>query len=317
MTTDELPRRSGMDKRFDEDAYIDPDEAIILDEPISDQWDEHAGDELAEKLRLEPIERLKRDLKDSAAMLTRREVRYLVDTYYTVQRYRIAANNQARAIAEADEPVRLIAWVFGQMEVFEGQLKLALNHYAKHEPTGMGAWAMETVGIGPVISSGLLAHIDISRVNTAGQIWRFAGLDPTVTWDKGERRPWNADLKKLCFLIGESFVKVQNRDGDFYGHKYAERKKYEIERNERGDMAETAALTLASKNYGEHTDARAWYLQGKLPPARIHARARRWAVKLFLAHWFEEAYRRHYKTEPPLPYPIAHMGHAHIIKAPH
>jgi hypothetical protein len=39
-------------------------------------------------------------------------------------------------------------------------------------------------------------------------------------------------------------------------------------------------------------------------------------VKLFLAHYHEVAYKDHYKTEPPLPYAIAHLGHAHKIAVP-
>lgn len=53
-------------------------------------------------------------------------------------------------------------------------------------------------GIGPVISAGLLAHIDIHRAVTVGHIWRFAGLDPSVKWLKKTKRPWNAGLKVLC-----------------------------------------------------------------------------------------------------------------------
>ena len=45
-------------------------------------------------------------------------------------------------------------------------------------------------------------------------------------------------------------------------------------------------------------------------------RAKRYAVKLFLSHWFEEAYRTHYGTEPPKPYPIARLGHAHQVGGP-
>jgi hypothetical protein len=48
----------------------------------------------------------------------------------------------------------------------------------------------------------------------------------------------------------------------------------------------------------------------------LHARAKRYAVKLFLAHLHEVWYREHYKTAPPIPYPIAHLGHAHYIAPP-
>lgn len=274
------------------------------------------GDTLAQRLQLEQIERLNRDLKASAGLLTRQEVRYIVDRYYQLQGDRIRAKNQHRALAENSEPAQLIDWVFDQNSAFEAQLKLALKHYADTEPSGMGVWSQKIVGIGPVISAGLLAHLDIATIKTAGQIWAFAGYDPTRVWGKGEKRPWNADLKKLCYLIGESFVKVQNREGDIYGQWYAKRKTYEQGKNTRFEYRDQAEKSLATTKFGDDTAAKSWYEKGMLPPARIHARARRWAVKLFLAHWFEEAYKRHHGTEAPLPYPITQLGHAHHIQRP-
>lgn len=288
-----------------------------LDEPIT-AAKLIAGDTLSDQLGLDPISRLTRDLKESTKLLTRREVRYLVDLYYTMQGNRIRAKNQVAALSASGEPAALIDWVFAQHKHFEGQLKLALNHYAQTEPSGMGAWSMAIPGIGPVIASGLLAHLDPARHTTVGQIWRFAGLDPTLKWERGQVRPWNADLKKLCFILAESFVKVQNRDGDIYGHRYVERKAIEIRKNEALDFKDQAVAALAEKNFGADTAARAWYEKDMLPPARIHARARRWAVKLFLAHYFEESFRRHFKAEPPLPYPIQVAGHSkeHYIPGP-
>ena len=37
-------------------------------------------------------------------------------------------------------------------------------------------------------------------------------------------------------------------------------------------------------------------------------------MKLFLSHLHGEMHRRILGREPPLPYPIAHMGHAHVIE---
>lgn len=38
------------------------------------------------------------------------------------------------------------------------------------------------------------------------------------------KRPWNTDLKTLCWHIGESFVKQQNREGAYYGVLFTRRK---------------------------------------------------------------------------------------------
>ena len=48
----------------------------------------------------------------------------------------------------------------------------------------------------------------------------------------------------------------------------------------------------------------------------IHSRAKRYAVKLFLAHYQHVAYWHEFGAEPPKPYAIEHMGHADVIKPP-
>lgn len=259
------------------------------------------------------VVKLTRDLREAAKTLGLREARYLVDTYYSLQDYRIATANQIRALREAEEPSEITTWFENQMETLEGQIKGVLDKWSANQH--MGAWAREIVGIGPVISAGLLANIDIRRAPTAGHIWRFAGLDPTSKWGKGEKRPWNAGLKRLCWLIGESFVKVSSHKRDVYGKLYLERKEYERRKNEAGDYAEQAKARSASmrvKNTPQAKEIIAILETGKLLPIALHERSKRWTVKLFLSHWHAEAYRHEYGMEPPLPYPLAHLGHTHL-----
>jgi hypothetical protein len=319
---------------------------------------------------LQATTRLSRDMANAAKTLSGKEARYLVDAYYTMQQYRIAAAGQIRSMNETEEPHEVLRWFFTQDETLENQIKRALDMWT--DGAHMGRWAKSICGIGPVISAGLLAHIDITKCPTVGHIWRIAGLDPTSKWlgrDKAgtlvkeccatsrptteelcsianlvsrkldrlvsqagdkdglitrkslssalAKRPWNAGLKTLCaFKLGESFVKVQNNENDVYGKVFVARKKLEQERNEAGAFAEQAKAALSAKNYDKTTEAYKAYVEGKLPPAHIHARARRYAVKLFLAHYHAEAYRKHYGQEPPLPYPIAVLGHAHMIPGP-
>jgi hypothetical protein len=130
------------------------------------------------------------------------------------------------------------------------------------------------------------------------------------------KRPFNGKLKTLCWKIGESFVKVSGNPADVYGKLYLERKEYESRKNELGDYADQAREILATKNISRSTDAYKAYVIGKLPPGHIHARAKRWAVKIFISHLHEFWYRDHFGKEPPAPYPIAILGHAHKIE-PH
>lgn len=275
--------------------------------PDTEQPDDSRG--------LEAVTRLSRDLKKAAQTLSPDEARYLVDAYYQMQGDRIRSANQVRALTASEEPHQTLAWLADNAGVLERSIKGALDAYSS--ASVLGRWAKSICGIGPVIAAGLLAHIDITKAPTAGHIWRFAGLDPTVTWEKGHKRPWNASLKTLTWKIGESFVKVSTNDDDIYGHLYVIRKAKEQARNDAGALADQAVAKLAKFKIGKDTDARKAYEAGKLPPAHVHARAKRWAVKLFLAHYQAVAYRDHFGTEAPKPYILTKEGgHAHEIAVP-
>ncbi|MEN6532944.1 MAG: transposase [Bryobacteraceae bacterium] len=261
-----------------------------------------------------PVHRLTRDLASAAHTLTADEARYLVDAYYMMQEDRIRSSAQVRALGENEEPHTVIQWLAEQSATLESQIKRALDKYASSDP--VGEWSMSVCGIGPVIAAGLLAHIDIQKCPTVGHIWRFAGLDPTVKWEKKTKRPWNARLKTLCWKIGESFVKVSGNDKDVYGKIYIQRKEYEIARNDRGENAATAADVLTAKKIGKDTEAFKHLSEGKLPPGQLHARAKRYAVKLFLSHLHCVWYYSAYKTLPPKPYVVENLGHVNIIWPP-
>jgi hypothetical protein len=207
-----------------------------------------------------------------------------------------------------------MTWLAHNRESLENEVRRTLDAYSAAKPAG--AWARSIVGIGPVIAAGLLANIDIKRAPTVGHVWRFAGLDPTTKWSKGTKRPWNGSLKRLCFLIGESFVKVSNNENDTYGKIYKARKEYELRKNEAGDYAEQAAASLSAKKFGADTQAKKHYESGKLPPARIHLRSERYAVKRFLYDMFAVMYFVEFNQMPPKPWIITHGGHTHYVPPP-
>lgn len=262
---------------------------------------------------LEHVSRLSKDLRAAAVNLGDEEARYLVDAYYIMQDDRKRTASQTLALTESGEPNDVITWLHQQSATLENQIKAALDGYTNGHV--MGSWMRSVRGIGPVLSAGLLAHIDIAKAPTVGHIWAFAGIAGTdqKKWDKGQKRPFNARLKTLCWKIGQSFMKLSNDEACLYGRLYRQRKEREIAKNEAGEFATIAAARVST--VGKSTEAYKHYAAGRLPPGHIDARARRWAVKLFLAHLHDEWYRRHFGTEPPLPYPIAILGHAHKIAA--
>lgn len=137
--------------------------------------------------------------------------------------------------------------------------------------------------------------------------------DKTILIKYLSKPPYNTELKRMCYLIGESFCKVSNR-GSLYGTIYKERKALETMKNENLEYKDQAEKLLAEKNYDKSTDTYKCLIQGKLSPAHINQRAKRYAVKIFLTHFFEAAWIYTYKTNPPTIYPIAHQGHVDYIE---
>lgn len=378
-------------------------------------------------LELNIVTRLSKDLKKKAITLQVHEIKQLVDSYYIYQEYRKSTGNQELALENAEKQHEVISYFNDQIGTLENQIKSILDEYTSSND--LGRWLKSIVGIGPVISAGLIAYIDIHKAPTAGHIWRYAGLDPTVEWigrtgavqymekftkeglsfeemiqkyskilgynadllrekatpmsDKVTKvslikaltkhlnekesfeehiktfkkegtgyedmvelfagmfnidlevlkkdaavgvgkitkeslikaasiRPWNAKLKVICWKIGQSFMKFSGKDDCVYGKLYLQRKQYENDRNNRMENKEHATKLIAK--YGKSTQAYKHLLGGKLPPAQIDARARRWVVKIFLSHLQEFWYKLEFKKDPPAPFAIAILGHAHKIE---
>ena len=349
------------------------------------------------------MKRLSKDLAEASKVMPANEARYIVDLYYILQKNRIRINNELSQIRkEGVEPNFFLSYFYSVFQTLENRVKAGLGHYAANN--ALGRWCLAQVGLGPVITAGFLAHIDITRCPTAGKLWSFGGINPQAIWLGAEKaremvndvvgkrrdityedvvecaarahrnpellrklasnneeetlkkadliaalakRPWNATLKTLAvFKMGESFVKTQNRDDAFYGQLFVERKKIEWMKNRPaghypkgrakvikegevvnipppddldtpGAFADQAAAILASKNIGKDTEAYQWYSRGMLPPAHIHARARRYAVHIFLSHYHYVAYKLHYKCEPPKPFVEVFLNHTSILIPPH
>lgn len=257
--------------------------------------------------------RLSRDLREAARLISPKQQRILVDLYYQIQDNRKSTANQLRAAKQ--EPNAWITFLTNFMMRMEklaaGSLDIASNQQA------VSVWAKSIVGVGPVLAAGLAAYIDITRTPSVSGLWALAGLDPTAVWEKGQKRPWNANLKGLRWKISDSFVKFHNHENCFYGHVYAARKVQEVERNKAGRFRDQAATTLQTRQIRDKA-TRETYEAGRLPAGRLEARARRVAVKLFLSHYWQVAWWEHYHTLPKPPYiQVAQPGlHAHYIAPP-
>jgi hypothetical protein len=257
--------------------------------------------------------RFARDLRTLSVELDSHSARELVQAYYNLQDNRIAFAAQARELQKIESPSELVEFLSFNLSLMEKALKAPLERYALDSV--VGSWAMSQYGIGPVLAAGLLAHIDITKAPTAGSVWRYAGLDPTQTWEKGQKRPYNAELKTLCWKIGQSFMKFSGKDECFYGQLYKQDKARRVAKNEAGDYAEFAKSILEKKNF-KVNKTRKTLETGKLSDAQIDAQARRFAVKIFLSHYHAVAYQDYHDKPAPRPYIIEHGGHVHEIAIP-
>lgn len=265
-------------------------------------------------LVLSGIKLLKGELLRNVSAMGRDEARALVDAYYQIQDYRLAASNQERQAADGDVPLTVLDWLAEQMISLERQIKKAMDVWTDGDV--VASWAKSQRGIGPVLSGALSAYIDIEKTPGVSHLWRFAGVDPTMVWEKGQKRPYSAGLKVIQWKIGESFVKISGRDDGFYGQIYLARKAYEQAKNMSGAYAEQAAHKLATQRI-QDPKVKETLEAGRLVPGHIHARAKRYAVKLFLSHWWMVARCDAVPGPLPKPYALEHLGHVDFIAPPH
>jgi len=259
------------------------------------------------------VARLNKDLVGNIKKLSKEEVRYIVDYYYMVQENRKRSSNQIRAFTKNSEPHELFNYLNQQTIVLENQIKRAMDYWTESYPVAK-ILKDKVYGVGPVIAAGLVAHIDIHKARTAGAIWRYAGLDPTSKWEKGQKRPWNASLKNLCWKIGQSFMKFSGNEKCFYGGLYKKQKEFLVKKNLDGGFSELAANVVSTKTF-KNKEVLAKYKSGILPDGHIDAMARRWTVKLFLSN-LHELWCKVEGIECPKPYVMAHLGHVHHIIQP-
>lgn len=256
---------------------------------------------------------LNKDLREASLRLDRDQARILVGMRMTAQEHRIALGNQTAAAQRSDKPGDVLNWFAGEQRAVEDRMDRELGAWAKAQP--LGQWMLAQTGIGGVFAAGLLAHVDWDSTITASRVWRFAGLDPSLRWDKGERRPWNAELKRLMWLIGESFKKQSGRPTAFYGQYYKQQKEMLVARNDAGANADKCAADLETRGAKMTAEQRSHYEAGRYPPGRVDLQATRKARKLFLSHAVHVSAVLAGR-DPMAPWVISLGGHVDYIPPP-
>jgi hypothetical protein len=108
------------------------------------------------------------------------DAKQLIDLYYRVQELRKRLDNQGKAMdCGADTGSHhVVDFLAAQASLFEDNARAFLLAFAGAH--AMWPWLSAVHGIGPVLASGLIAHLKLTP--TVGHWWRFAGLDPHQQW---------------------------------------------------------------------------------------------------------------------------------------
>lgn len=257
------------------------------------------------------IPRASKEVILEAKKLTNPAARFIVSNYYDYQDQRKRADMQLRHLGdgEADNLAKTLEWNAGAAAAMEADTAKQLKAFA--ETSVVGQWCMSHYGVGPVITAGLLAHLDITVAPTAGHFWSFAGLNPLQKWEKGQKRPYCAAMKQLMFHLGECFKRTSGVKDAFYSQFYKTRKDMLVQRNDAGEFAERAKVFFTKS-----ADVKKTLATGKLPAGNLDRQACNQAAKMFLSHLHAVMYWNYYKEAPPKPFMIAIKGHAHEVKIP-
>lgn len=166
------------------------------------------------------------DLSDLANRITKDEVSSLVSTYYTIQDQRIRTGNQLSRFQAQDKPAEAIEQMFSFFESMEERIKNLMEIWVTRTDNPVANWLYSICGIGPVLTAGWIANIDITRCRSSGAIMRYIGMEPTVKWhtdadkirivindvlDKQSKKKIDYDvIVEVCSTIGHSLPLTEN-----------------------------------------------------------------------------------------------------------
>lgn len=216
------------------------------------------------------------------------EIRLLTDSFYEVQKTRIQIGNRIAMLKrdyEIDEAMGadLHEMVSGRLIDTEKEIEKRVRKYVKPIPVYQLWIGPHVKGVSELLAGSLIAGIgDIGRFDTVSKLWKFCGMginaDGSIQkFRKGEKANWNPFLKKTCWKIGESFVKIADRG--YYGqmlHTYKSREIGKCEKNEIMVMPQADIDKLPKEQRANYMSA-----------GHVHNRAKRKAVKLFLSHLWQ------------------------------
>jgi len=214
-----------------------------------------------------------------------KELRIHVETFFDIQKTRIAVTNRIKAYQRLGVEVPgELNWFLEDTRLLEDKIKFRIMNVMKHMPL-YTEWASKVKGIGPLLLAQAVALIgDISRFPNVSKLWKYSGYHveegKAPRKRRGAKASWNHKLKTVFWKIGRQLIMAK---GSYYRYYLKFRKYYD----EREDLKDESDL-------------------------HKHMMAMRRMIKLFISHLW--AVWRELEGLPVTePYPIAILGHKTYI----
>ena len=181
---------------------------------MNEQTEEESEEISSEARNVERLENLKN-----------RELRILVESFYDMQKLRMAMSNRMFAYQklgwlESIDPEPALT----KLKEAEHALELEIKDIVISHPLWL-EWLIDIKGIGPIMAAGIIAwRDDINKAPTISAFWKYHGLAPDQSRKKGTKVDFNPKAKTHCWKVGMQLLKAKGHYSELY---YIAKVKYE------------------------------------------------------------------------------------------
>lgn len=176
------------------------------------------AEDMSQKGDIVNLERIKK--------LKNKELRVLVESFYDMQKLRIALGNRIRqygkaGLLESVDPYPALERIREGEKELEGQIPSVVKQHPLWD-----MWFSGVKGIGPDMAAGVIAwRDDIGKADTISAFWKYHGLSPTQTKrEKGQKLDHNPKAKTHVWKVGVQLLKAQGIYAEIY---YRAKARYE------------------------------------------------------------------------------------------
>lgn len=147
------------------------------------------------------------------------ELRALIETYYDIQKLRVAGNNRRKAVLRGEGTTDRLDTTVQPLRELEKQTAKYIATVVKDE--AIYSWLISVRGCGPVMAGALIASGLDPTIDKPSGWWRFAGVGVVDGKNQRKRRGqklgYNGFLRRTLEVLVTQFLKAQP---SFYSDLY-------------------------------------------------------------------------------------------------